>query len=711
MKKIFNAFLALAMVITAGMSLTSCSVEDNPTTPQNSLAQQLVGEWIFELETDGIEDYDFGGETETLADGATIAILYQFYDDGRCWKEINLMKDGRLVDQPVSRYATEESTYTIDASGRVVIAIKDADTGLDQSEELTFDGSRLTTQFAGADVPIALIRATDAQTLLYKAESDAWHGGSDGDGGVAVGHPFSESVVGEIVGSDGQAYAVADKDRLPEGVSAVAMVAYRNDTRGLAVQLFSTRPEKKTWEETQNYVNSLAPVPGARWMIPTRTDWKNMMLACAKDAEESWENNAYHIVRAFEFFNMMYKTGIYLSLYAIECWLNEGPEALPTLVRVSDILGTAQFVGLEGDLASTTLSCIPCLTFNAEGHVLSKSVVGEIVGSDGLAYALSDKDYLPTGVSAAAMVAYNNGTSGLAIALSDEPEDMDWSTANGPSGAAAHTPAVAGQTWKLPSLEEFRQMFISNGGDALQSWGMNRNLTLAGGTPLKESLQDNAGYWMSSEWEGDVASHMRHYDSRVGYNRVSKDIVSSVRACFAFDAKGRALSESAVGDIVGSDGLAYYVADKDRLPEGVSAAAMVAYKKGSHGLAIAIADEPDKMTWTTAMGETGAKAHTPAVVGRTWKMPSPDEWMQMLGGFGDEVTNLGFWKGGFCVNFNAALKATGGELEPDQYYWASSVVDTKPTHSWVVHSNNGSFLFSGKDKDNDNAAVRACFAF
>ena len=178
MKKFFMWVLAATLTCGFGMTLTSCSVSDNPSTPQNPLAQQLVGEWIFELETDGIEDYDFGGETETLADGATIAILYHFYDDGRCWKEINLMKDGRLVDQPVSRHATDESTYTIDANGRVVIVIKDADTGIDQTEELTFDGTRLTTQYANADAPITLERATDVQMLLYKTESDDWHGGS-----------------------------------------------------------------------------------------------------------------------------------------------------------------------------------------------------------------------------------------------------------------------------------------------------------------------------------------------------------------------------------------------------------------------------------------------------------------------------------------------------------------------------------------------------
>lgn len=178
MKKIQMWMSAAILTLCGATMLTSCSVSDNPTTPQNPLAQQLVGEWIFELETDGIEDYDFGGETETLADGATIAILYHFYDDGRCWKEINLMKDGKLIDQTFSRHATDESTYTIDASGRVVIAIKDADTGNDQTDELTFDGTRLTTQYANADAPITLERATDVQMLLYKTESDDWHGGS-----------------------------------------------------------------------------------------------------------------------------------------------------------------------------------------------------------------------------------------------------------------------------------------------------------------------------------------------------------------------------------------------------------------------------------------------------------------------------------------------------------------------------------------------------
>ena len=65
-------------------------------------------------------------------------------------------------------------------------------------------------------------------------------------------------------------------------------------------------------------------------------------------------------------------------------------------------------------------------TVTATGHALSASAVGEIVGSDGKAYAVADKNYMPSGVTAAGLVAYKNGDNGLAIALTDEPNTMDW---------------------------------------------------------------------------------------------------------------------------------------------------------------------------------------------------------------------------------------------------------------------------------------------
>ena len=56
MKKISNVFLPLAMVVAAGMTLASCSNDDDPVTPQPSLAEALVGEWINEYDYDGTGD-------------------------------------------------------------------------------------------------------------------------------------------------------------------------------------------------------------------------------------------------------------------------------------------------------------------------------------------------------------------------------------------------------------------------------------------------------------------------------------------------------------------------------------------------------------------------------------------------------------------------------------------------------------------------------
>ena len=285
MKKIFNAFLTLAMVVTAGMTLVSCSVNDNPSVPQNSaLAQQLVGEWI--------DEYDYDGTGDIL-----ITTIYHFYDDGTCWKELNYVEDSKVDDIFVSRYATDQSTYTIDASGRVVMTVKNVETDTEETEELTFDGTHLSVTYAIE--PITLIRATDAQIQFYQAEADAWHGGSDDSGEVAVSHPLSESVLGEIVGTDGQAYALADRHNLPSGVSAAAMVAYKDGANGLAIAL-TDENGRKNWR-TANGANGAAAhkptVSGQTWRLPSLDEWKQMIKANG-GSEDVYLPLKYAVMRA-----------------------------------------------------------------------------------------------------------------------------------------------------------------------------------------------------------------------------------------------------------------------------------------------------------------------------------------------------------------------------------------------------------------------------
>ena len=96
----------------------------------------------------------------------------------------------------------------------------------------------------------------------------------------------------------------------------------------------------------------------------------------------------------------------------------------------------------------------------AEGHALTAAVKGEIVGSDGKAYAASDKDNLPDGVRAVARVVYKNGSNGLALALQDEGW-LQWNAAVETCNFRNTSMPITGATWQLPSKEQWETMFAA----------------------------------------------------------------------------------------------------------------------------------------------------------------------------------------------------------------------------------------------------------
>jgi len=172
----------------------------------------------------------------------------------------------------------------------------------------------------------------------------------------------------------------------------------------------------------------------------------------------------------------------------------------------------------------------------AEGHALSASVVGDIVGTDGKVYAVADKDKLPQGVTAVAMVAYKSATAGssLAIALADEGS-RQWNAAKSTCGGKA---AIGGKSWKLPTMDEWKQMFSATGGNEGSYTGLNTALSAAGGA----SSTLNGQYWSSSEggeydWEDEF--YVEAWDVDL-YNDVTvwfthrKNESRRVRAVLAF---------------------------------------------------------------------------------------------------------------------------------------------------------------------------------
>ena len=332
---------------------------------------------------------------------------------------------------------------------------------------------------------------------------------------------------------------------------------------------------------------------------------------------------------------------------------------------------------------------------------VTSDYIGSVVTTDGTVYA-TVADASAASKTAAGMIAYVSGIGqGLAIALADEAGMMNWSTAI--TTAAAHTPAVTGYSWKLPTKEEWNLMFSANGGSEGSYTGLNTALAAAGGNSSK--LQDDI-YWSSTPYDEANAWYVHLYEG-THWNMLGKGINGQVRACLAFGpARGHALASSAVGEIVGSDGLAYYTSDKNDLPSGVTAVAMVACKNnGSNGLVIALADETYIMDWSTAI--TTAAAHTPAVTGYSWRLPTKDEWNQM---FSTNGGNPERYEG-----LNTAITNAGGTaLGVNHVYWSSTAADDKNGYSvalvYMVGSVYGTADLGPDDKTNRNH-VRACLAF
>ena len=176
------------------------------------------------------------------------------------------------------------------------------------------------------------------------------------------------------------------------------------------------------------------------------------------------------------------------------------------------------------------------------------------------------------------------------------------------------------------------------------------------------------------------------------------------------------LSKAVVGEIVGTDGMAYPKDYKDRMPSGVSAVAVVAYKNGSSGLAIALEDVSDsQMTWCNKFGKEIASPSCKAwnesekaVTGGSWRLPSKGDWENMFKATSGSTTNY--------TDLNAAITAAGGKAlhDVDSYnmYWTSTEVD--PGYGTAVYS---VFLevdgakFVGVEPEYYSSYVRACLSF
>lgn len=184
-------------------------------------------------------------------------------------------------------------------------------------------------------------------------------------------------------------------------------------------------------------------------------------------------------------------------------------------------------------IAKATKEELPAI---AEAGKLKMATLGDVILSDGKFAARTST----TGTNVA-MIAYLGSETdhvtykhGLALALTDEASTMNWSTATGASGAAAHTPAAPTtitSSWMLPSKDQWNKMI-----DACKNvLGTNNDYQdLRGGFSgiTGASNLQSGSYWSSTATNASKAARYTFGGgSWASVNKVS-DIM--VRACLAF---------------------------------------------------------------------------------------------------------------------------------------------------------------------------------
>lgn len=264
-------------------------------------------------------------------------------------------------------------------------------------------------------------------------------------------------------------------------------------------------------------------------------------------------------------------------------------------------------------------------TSSATGHALSSSVVGEVVGSDGLAYAPADRNNLPAYASVAGMVAYKDGENGLVIALSDESVIKTWPEQV--NAAADHTPAVTGHAWRMPSLSEWKQMFAAFGGSETSSTGLNTAITNAGGNTL-----DKIHYWTSTDKEGYPANAYRIdlSGSNVTYSNAKGKTTdySYARACFYFGYDRNAFRVSPTTKVTFASGNLRYTGSGSKW-EFLSNS--WEYNDSKHGKV----SGSQYFQWTDVFddqtGPAAVKGEIATALGSSWRGLSKEEWRYLMG--------------------------------------------------------------------------------
>ena len=557
--------------------------------------------------------------------------------------------------------------------------------------------------------------------------------------------------IGKVVCTDGSIYATVGEAEA-EGKTAAAMIAYidTGSGTGLAIALSDEILEQDgnyyitmNWEDAVAAAAAHTPaVAGGEWKLPTSEEWKQMLIGCGAEGKLQDDSLSYNGL-----FVKLSEAGGYIDVY--NYWSSDTPDEWNgnQYAKYAAFKSNGYAFFWYSDPISNPNYTRACLNFTL-GSVPVEPVnitvttddIGKVLCTDGSVYATVE-DAENDGKTAAAMIAYidTEGGTGLAIALSDETDNYGDNTMNREdaiAAAAGHTPTIAGATWKLPTSDEWKQILIGCGADGdldyyqLSYYELFAKLSEAQGYPLIVSSESNyyTGYWSSDtpdEYDGNLYARYAEFKSE-GYVDFSCSTgiynPNYVRACLAFtigsvpvEPVNITVTTDDIGKVLCADG-SVYATVSDAETDGKTAVAMVAYvdTENETGLAIALSDEiienygyvSSMMNWEDA--DSIAARHTPTMAGATWKLPTSDEWKQMLIGCGAEGS-LYDYDLSYSGLFDKLYAAQGEQLSGEEDYWSSTVDDGYARTA--TFQNNGYVTFRYASDVYSSNYVRACLAF
>ena len=179
-----------------------------------------------------------------------------------------------------------------------------------------------------------------------------------------------------------------------------------------------------------------------------------------------------------------------------------------------------------GKYYQSTLTMAKALAYPVALSAVTADYVGSVVTTDGNVYATVAAASAAS-KTAAAMIAYVSDTGhGLALALENEGW-MDWSTAK--TTCEAHTPAVTGGTWQLPSRDDWNNMITAAGSYT----ALRDGFSSFGGTNMNAST-----YWSSTDAGTTSYAQLKYgykfHEGEGSWGSFGSTSSQYTRACLAF---------------------------------------------------------------------------------------------------------------------------------------------------------------------------------